>query len=404
MLLGRILNFVATWSWAIVIVVFLVYFLFTVRALGFGRAVRNVFSLGTPLVILMIALVVVTLLNAIIFVEPTEIGVTISLPSAGGIRERPLRSGLHLKLPFLEEVVRYPISTQNFTLATVEDNTAGSAENGAVVARTSDGQEVTIESTTIFRIDPDQVIRLHIDWQNRYIEDFVRPVLRGIIRSQASQYKADEINSSRRLDLERDMDVQVRELFRQRGLEVDRFILRSIMFTPEYAASIEAKQVALQAIIQRENEAEQKRRAAQGDADAATINAEGNAAVIRTIAQADADAVRLRGQAEADALRKIGEVVKSDPNLITYHYIDKLGPDIRVMLVPNNVPYLLPLPSLDGTSTITGTGSLNATPQPTSNPLTPTPLGTPTPMAGAGLPTLFLTSAASPTPTATPAR
>ncbi len=355
MLLNQLLNTLATWGWLIVVLGFLIYFLVTARTQGYGRALRRVFSFGTPLAVLLAFVLLLTLLKTLVFVEPTEVGVVVSIVSAGGIRERPLRSGLHLIVPFLEEVKRYPISTQTFTMS-ISDG------NDAVTARTSDGQEVTIDCSTIFSIDPEQVIRLHIDFQDRYIEDFVRPVLRGIVRTQASQYKADEINSSKRLDLERDMDTEVRDTFIQRGLQVDRFILRNITFSPEYAASIEAKQVALQDTIKRQHEADQLRIQAQGESDAASTRVQG-----------EADAIRQRATAEADGLRAIAAVLATNPNLLNYQYISKLGPDIRVMLVPSNAPYLLPLPSLDGSRPITATATLTTTTPLTSTaPLAPT--------------------------------
>jgi regulator of protease activity HflC (stomatin/prohibitin superfamily) len=59
-----------------------------------------------------------------------------------------------------------------------------------IAARTSDGQAVYIDSSIIYRIDPNEVIRIHTDLQNRYVDDYIRPVLRGIIRTEVSQFTA----------------------------------------------------------------------------------------------------------------------------------------------------------------------------------------------------------------------
>ena len=213
-----------------------------------------------------------------------QVGVVVSLVSPGGYRDRPLRSGLRWLVPLAEEVKLYPISWQTYTMASkpTEGQKAG---DDSIMARTSDGQEVSIDSSVIFQIDPEEVIRIHIEWQGRYIEDFVRPVVRGLVRTQVSQYTVDEVNSSKRLDLERDLDTQARAVFLEKGLILDRFILRNIAFSPEYAAAVEQKQVALQGKTEAEYQADAVRRLAQGDADATRTKAQGDADATRTKAK-----------------------------------------------------------------------------------------------------------------------
>ncbi len=120
------------------------------------------------------------------------------------------------------------------------------------------------------------------------------------------------------------------------------FILRNITFSPEYAASVEQKQVAEQlaqqaafVVEQRRQEAEQARQVAQGQADAVVINAQGAA-----------DARIIQAQAEAQALQLIADALKNNDKLLLYQYINQLAPGIQVMLVPNDNPYLLTLPTL----------------------------------------------------------
>jgi hypothetical protein len=74
----------------------------------------------------------------------------------------------------------------------------------------------------------------------------------------------------------------------------------------------------------------------------------------------------IQAKAEAEALNLIAAIIKANPDLLTYQYINKLAPGIQVMLVPNNMPYLLPLPSLGPTQTTSGV--LLPTPTPTVNP------------------------------------
>ncbi len=113
-------------------------------------------------------------------------------------------------------------------------------------------------------------------------------------------------------------------------------MLRNITFSPEYAASVEQKQIAEQlaqqakfVVEQRKQEAEQARQVAQGQADAAVIQSQGQAEA--RIIQADA---------EAQALQTIATSVADNPDLLQYLYIVKINPAIQVMLLPNNAPFI----------------------------------------------------------------
>ncbi|MDE3090309.1 MAG: prohibitin family protein, partial [Chloroflexota bacterium] len=292
MLLGTILSVLTYAVWTIFGAWVLLTLWRTWRRRGFSAAVRQLFT-RVPLALVLVALGLSLLYLSILFIEPQEVGVVVSLASPEGYRDRPLRSGLRFIVPLVEQVTRYPIYWQTYTMASkpTEGQKAG---DDSILARTSDGQEVSIDSSVIFQVDPEEVIRIHIEWQGRYIEDFVRPVVRGLVRTLVSQYTVDEVNSSKRADLERDLDAQIRTVFKEKGLILDRFILRNVAFSPEYAASVEQKQIALQNKIAADYQADQTRKLAQGEADA----------------------TRMKAQAQADALALIEQQLAKDKNLL----------------------------------------------------------------------------------------
>ncbi|MFO3796558.1 MAG: SPFH domain-containing protein, partial [Anaerolineales bacterium] len=111
-------------------------------------------GLGLTLVILLIAAIVFSTLGAgIVFINPEERGVVISALSPKGYREQPLQPGVSWIVPFLEQVKRYPISRQTYTMSSTlrEGQVLG---DDSIRARTKDGQEVYIDSSVIFSIDP----------------------------------------------------------------------------------------------------------------------------------------------------------------------------------------------------------------------------------------------------------
>ncbi len=329
---------------------------FGVLALMVMRASKklNVKAMVPVLLIVLVGALLLTTISAgIVFIQPEDRGVVISALRAGGVRPEPLQPGLRWIIPFFESVITYPISRQTYTMSIAPSEGAIQGDD-SITARTSDGQEIFVDASVIYAIDPAKVVQVHIDWQTRYDAELVRPLARGVIRDVVSQYRVEQVVTTQRTELISQISTNMNQKMADNGLLLVEFILRNITFSPEYAASVEQKQIAEQQaqqaafiVEQRRQEAEQARQVAQGQADAVVINAKGAA-----------DARVLQAQAEAQALQLIAEALKNNDNLLLYQYICKLAPGVQVMLVPNNNPYLLNLPTL-----------------PTATP-TPTPLPT----------------------------
>ncbi|MBX3012663.1 MAG: prohibitin family protein [Caldilineaceae bacterium] len=339
--IDRLLDIVAWVGWVLFTVYTLDIFIRTFWNAGLLPALIDLFSFRVILPLLVVTGISILSL-ALIFIQPQEVGVVISVTTPGGIRPQPLRPGLHWIVPFLERGVQYPTYWQTYTMSNAPEEGAVLGDD-SIRARTSDGQEVRLDCSVIFRIDMEQAVLIHTDWQQRYIEEFVRPVIRGLVRTQVSQFKVNEVNSSARKDLEASLTALLRAEFSNKGLVLDQFLLRDITFTPEYAASIEEKQIALEGQLQAQYEAEQ----------------------IRNLALGRADAVEIEARAQARALKLIADALQTNPELLTYRYIEKLAPNVRVMLVPNDSPFILPLPeltdSLGSTATLTSTAPLSGT-------------------------------------------
>ena len=365
-------------------------FLRTARDEGIEEAVKGMFSLRSMLGLLVV-LAIAFLSAALVFIQPQEVGVVVSALSPRGYRTQPLPSGLRLIIPLVEEVRIYPIYWQTYTMSSMplEGEEVG---DDSITSRTSDGQEVALDCSVVFRIDRDQVIQVHIDWQDRYIQDLVRPLLRGMVRTAVSQFTVDEVNSSKRLDLERILDRSIHEVLEDKGFVLDRFLLRNIAFSPEYATSVEMKQVAEQGRISKGYEADQIRNLSQGEADRVRIRAGGDAdaRVIRAKAEAEARVIEAEGQAKA--LQLVSGVLAENPSLLTYEYIQKLPASIRTMLLPADTPLILPLPTMEPEEEVP------PTPTPIGTTFAPIPAQTSTPTVAIETPTPVPT----PTPTPTP--
>ncbi len=376
--IDRLLEILSLLSWFVVIAAGVLFLVNDTRRHGPKEAWRRLFSMRM-VVLLLVALSLSVLSASIVFIMPQEAGVVVSLIAPEGYRDQPLRSGLHMLVPWAETPIRYPVYWQTYTMSGKPGESTDRNGNDSIAARTSDGQEVTLDVSVILRIDPEQIVRIHLEWQERYLEGFVRPLVRGVVRTQVAGFSVDEVNSQRRQELEANLDTELRQKLEDKGLILDQFVLRNIAFSPEYAASVEQKQVALQGKTQREYEADQIRSLAAGEADKTRLQAQAEADAQIIQAQAAAEARVILAQAEAEALKLLAASLAENPDLLTYRYIEKLAPGIKVMLVPNNAPLILPVPDLEAgesealTSTANVTETLTTSPLSTVAPAAPAP-------------------------------
>lgn len=333
--IAQVVQFVGSLAWLLTIVIGVI----AITRAGRGQ---NAKGLSTLLVIFLATAIVLTGVGAgLVFVEPDEIGVVVTAVGEGGIREEPLASGLHWIVPFVNRVERYSILRQTYTMSSVEIE-GNQPRDDSIQVRTKDGQQVYVDASVIFSVEQARVVDLYRTWRGGFEAGLVRPVSRGVIRDVASQYGVEEIVSTKRSEMEQAITDELASILAENNLILQDFVLRNIRFSEEYAAAVEQKQIAEQQAQQarfvvesKKQEAEQARQIAQGQADAAVIAAQGAA-----------DARLIQAEAEAKALQLIADALKDSPDLLTYQYISKLAPNIQVMLVPSDNPYLLPLPSL----------------------------------------------------------
>lgn len=302
-----------------------------------GNAVKN--SRRTIISVIVISLVFSILSAGLVFIEPQERGIVISALNPDGYRSQVLQPGLRWIIPFFERVEIYPISRQTYTMSIVQ-NEGDIVGDDSISARTSDGQEIFVDASVIFEIDPQKIVQVHILWQDRYATDLVRAHSRGVIRDGVSKFGVEEIVSEKRFELVNYIESQLSEKLAENGLSLVDFVLRNITFSPEYAASVEQKQIAEQQVEQQKFVVEQKKQEAlqavelaRGDAEAKIIAAEGAA-----------QARMIEAQAEADALELLSGILQDNPDLLTYQYINKLAPTINTMLLPNENPFIFQLP------------------------------------------------------------
>jgi regulator of protease activity HflC (stomatin/prohibitin superfamily) len=349
MMIRTLLDVLIPIIWSLLALGVGLYFWRTRRRHGLNVALKRLFSyrLFVPLV-LVLSLTIVR--AALVFIYPQETGVVVSILSPGGVRAKPLGGGLHWIVPLAERVVIYPIYHQTLTMSNHPDENQVLRDD-SIRARTADEQVVVMDVTVIFRVDPAEVVRLHIQWQDRYVRDLARPATRSALRDKVAKYTVNEVNSYKREEFVHEFEALMKRRAVGTGLIVEVVYIRNIAFSDEYAEAVEEKQMAFQGMTRAVHQAKQIENLSRGKAEKIKILAEADAVAIVIEAKAAAEARVLKATAEAKALRLVGEALNHREDLLTFRYIDKLSPNIRAMLLPSGTPLLLPLPQL-GTETI----------------------------------------------------
>jgi len=218
-------------------------------------------SLTGIIVALVLAVALNTASAGLVFIQPQDRGVVISAVRSvapDGYRQEILQPGLRWVIPYAENVKIYSISKNTYTMsiAALEGDVQG---DDSIAARTADGQEVYIDASIIYSLDPADILDVHIVWQDRYLDGLIRPTVRGVIRDAVSQFRVNEVYSTRRDELKTQIEEAMAKAMDENGLILSDFVLRNITFTAEYAASIEKKQIAEQLAQEAEYIVEQRK-------------------------------------------------------------------------------------------------------------------------------------------------
>ncbi len=298
---------------------------FTFTLASQGRSARGGVLLALVGFVGGIVLFVVS--SGILIVPPARSAVIVNVLS--GELEEPARApGTSIIIPGLQEFIVYPTDQQEYTMSGIssEGRIQG---NDAVEALTVDGQEIRLDITVLYRIDREDVNFIHLNWQNRYESDFIRPTVRAVARDVVSQFEAEAIYGLEREALTGQISELVSERLLEQGLTLTSFLVRQIGFNDAFRVSIEEKQIEEQKLQRARTEAERVRTEASGLADGAEEAARGRA-----------NARLIEAQAEAEALRVISDQIAANPNLIQYLYVANLSDNVAFALLPSDSPFI----------------------------------------------------------------
>jgi regulator of protease activity HflC (stomatin/prohibitin superfamily) len=311
--------------------IFILIGAFVLALIGVQTRQRGLMPLAIGSVVIGLLLFVLGI--SVVSVGPNERLVVFNRIS--GKLGEPRGPGLALINPITTAYKRYDTSRQTYTMSAT-NNEGNMIGDDAVSARTSGGQEVFLDVTVIYRINPEAINTVHVNWPNkRYQDELIRPLLRSVIRDAVSLFEIESIYRERST-IDRQIETVVIPALQAEGFEVVDILVRDVNFTEQYAQAIEDAQIAEVQIREQEfrvqsveQEAQQTEARAQGVANARLIEAE----------------------AEAQALQLVAEVLADNPALLEYQYIQNLSDQVQVLGLPANSPFIFDLGQFQTTPT-----------------------------------------------------
>jgi regulator of protease activity HflC (stomatin/prohibitin superfamily) len=202
-------------------------------------------------------------------IDPGKVGVQTLF---GKVQDNVLESGPHVVNPFVD-ITTFNIQTQNYTMSA--KSSEGQVEgDDAIRVLSSDGLEVTIDLSVLFKVNPLKAPYILQNIGEDYEDKIVRPITRTAIRDNAVNYQAVDLYSTKREEFQYKINKTINDNFAKNGLEVQQILVRNITLPATVRASIESKIQAeqdaqkMQFVLQKERqEADRKRVEAQGIAD-----------------------------------------------------------------------------------------------------------------------------------------
>jgi regulator of protease activity HflC (stomatin/prohibitin superfamily) len=190
----------------------------------------------------------------------------------GNIQKDVLSSGLHFVNP-LYNINKLDVKTQNYTMSGVHDEGDKQGDD-AIRVLTSDGLEVTIDLTVLYKVVAADAPKLLRETGDDFRDKIVRPITRTKIRDNAVYYQAVDLFGSKRDEFQQRIYKSIETDFKNRGLLLEQLLIRNIALPNSVKASIESKINAEQdakkmefVLLKEKQEAERKRVEAQGIAD-----------------------------------------------------------------------------------------------------------------------------------------
>ena len=205
------------------------------------------------------------LVSGCAIIRPGEAGIKTTL---GKVDEHILADGPNIYFPFTTRIIKLPLRTEN-----IEVN---------LELPSKEGLTISSDISILYRLEPDQVIKVYQDVGLNYVQTIILPIFRLAASDVSSQFFAKDMHSGERATIEYKILQLMTERLEGRGIIIESVLMKSIRLPQGLSKAIEDKLEAeqraqqMEFILDRERqEADRKKVEALGTRDAQKIISEG---------------------------------------------------------------------------------------------------------------------------------
>ncbi|PIV47309.1 hypothetical protein COS21_00645 [bacterium (Candidatus Gribaldobacteria) CG02_land_8_20_14_3_00_41_15] len=146
-----------------------------------------------------------------------------------GVLKKVRGPGLHLKIPFWQRAKLFNAQILEYLIRHDFDLTINKEAMGdeAVTGKTSDGKNIQIEGSILFKIDKSRANELWETIGENFISKIVRPVSRSRLRSVLSEISLAQLTAYR-TQVEEKIKKELNNIFAKSGIICDGFLLSEV--------------------------------------------------------------------------------------------------------------------------------------------------------------------------------
>ncbi len=220
------------------------------------------YKLTIGVVVTFILIAIVLIINPFVLIQSQQVGIVTRFGAIQGT----IGEGLHVINPFITDVVKMDITTQQLAVP------AGAASK--------DLQSVSTEVSVNYNLDSGKVVDIYRELKNEYESRIIGPSIQEAVKSATAKYTAEELVTKRE-EVKGTIYLDLKNRLATRDIIVTEVLITNFDFSPSFNQAVEAKVKAEQDALASKNkleqtkyEAEQKIVSATADAEAIRIQAE----------------------------------------------------------------------------------------------------------------------------------
>lgn len=220
----------------------------------------------------------IVIFSTVFTVQYGTIGV---LTRFGQIVGDPLKPGLHIKVPFVDNLIVY--RTQKIIYETLANPNEGQSQadyqDYPVDTTTKDGQQISVRFSVRFSVNPNSVkaVAETLGTEEELVEKVIKTDARIWARNIPRDYSALDLYTGNIEEVSKKIGEELKPRFEANGLILDEFGIRAINFQQDYVDAVEQKQVEKEKVITEQYIAQQE----EFKKKASITRAEGEAAAQR---------------------------------------------------------------------------------------------------------------------------